>query len=408
MIQSASIFKTVLLLCGITFLSFSQDTLTLNESGFTEVYKLLDFQVYRPITSKDVSFGINRILKKIKNDGIRNVKIGELNSDYFKNQVDVITKYVVVVEFANKFEVYTTNDIIDFDNLTKIYSDIYRENYKNIDITLITKNFGFVEVALNFYLRKDSTNSNENKICLMCFKKDMNFTNFEYANGKKVAIGIYDSNFDGKVSLGQDYFFCGKPESSYFCVDGRTMSCMEIKNNSYLFIDSANIFSLNYIAHATKKLCIKKINFIPNREEKNTISVFNKAPFELKYDSINKSGIKIKEMFTQGKYVYVHFMSLKDFTNPPNVNVIQGLSSLDNKKIIVLSLLYDDPDRIYLQNLIKKYNLNQHFGWATNEIQTQTNSNGSNRGVLFGSNGELIESYSPRELIKFCDDTFNK
>lgn len=386
----------------------SQDTLILNKIGHNEVFKKIG-TVYHPLNPESISLKDFKFPRGIKNKKRVKCSLVVINDSVLQSKANIKPKYLLVAENESKIEVYENYNKNDFYKAKQILKLEYKDQIEDFNMKLLTKDYNIIEMSINLYNpRKYNSDDTSHKLKLMFYTHNIKYGEFKYQNDKVLSIGLNDDNLDGKIESDVDYYFCNRTNTKFFNANYSSKMSNKLSKHNYLFIDSLNIFEIKPIKNSPNKLIIKKVEKMEDIYHGRFIKIFNSAPLECKYDSLNAVGLKINELFNKGKYVYIDIATA--FCPPciKNLPKLDSLAKVYDKKITILTLLDKDPEQKQLYEIIKKHKVSHPIGWCNKQIRQELNVNGYPYGVLFDNSGKLIDPMDITELTKFCNDTFGK
>ena len=388
----------------ISFNLISQDTLKLNLVAQGYITKILGSKYfklkYEPITEI-------KSLESFNKTKFRHATITEINNDALNIQVVFKPIYILIVEYDDEFIVYESYSKIDFKYAKQIFKSDYSKEFVDLTIKVITDEFNFFDITMNFHDEKENANIDTlSRIFIMYYKNTSKYSLYEYEKNMFVSIGLEDFNFDGKIELNKDYFFCDRHNAKYFYTSFNNKMCNYLSKNNYIIVDSLHIYKLSLLQNKTDVVILEKVDRVQTSFYDKTISLFNKAPMQIMYDSINNLNLRIGDLFTNNKYVYIDIATA---SCPPcirNLPKLDALSKLYNKDLIILSLLDKDTDKSELPGIIKTHKVQHSFGWSNKIINHELLLFGYPNGVLFDKTGSLIDFYNLEELNNFCKENF--
>lgn len=382
----------------------SQDTLILNQTAQGYLTKILGSKYFK-LKYEPISLSKIKSLKNVDKSKFKHATITEINNIQLNTKAIFKSKYILIIENSDEFIVYENFNNIDFKDAEQIFKSNYSREFNDVKIKLITDEFNFIDITMNFHDEKENTTVDTlNRIFIMYYKNEAKYNTYEYEKDKFVSIGLKDNNFDGKIESNIDYFFCDRSNTKYFFINGTTKMCNYLSKNNYLVIDSSHIYKVNLLQNKTDVILLEKTDEIKSAFDNKVISVFNKAPMHLMYDSINAVNLKISDLFTTNKYVYIDFVTSRCKACLNNLSKLDSLSKLYNKDLIIISLLNKDINKNELLGIIKTHNVQHAFGWSTNKINFELNLVGHPHGILFDKIGSLINVYNLEELTKFFSE----
>ncbi len=401
------LFFTVV--CLVFFLNvISQDTVLLNKIGQSYLSKTIGSNYFK-LKYESISLAKIKSLNDLNKKKFKHATITLIDNVKLKTQAVFKSKYILIIENSDEFIVYESFSKVDFKYAKQIFKSDYLKEFNDLQVRFITDKFNFVDITMNFHDEKANVSiDTANRIFIKYFKNQLKYSTYEYEKDRFVNIGLKDENFDGKIEPITDCFFCDRSNSEYFFTNTTTKMCNYISKKNYLIIDSSHIYNIKLNQNKTDEVIIEKIDNFKSSFYDKTISVFNKAPMHLMYDSINATNIKIGDLFNTGKYVYIDIGTV--FCPPciRNLPKLDSLAKLYHKDLIILSLLDKDNEKADLYNIIKKYNVQHSFGWSNDKINFELLLKGYPHGVLFDKTGTLIDIYKIGELSDFCNTNFTK
>lgn len=390
----------------ISFNVVSQDTLVLNQTAQSYLTKILGSKYFK-LKYEPISLSKIKSLKNVDKKTFKHATITEISNLQLNTNAIFKSKYILIIENSDEFIVYENFNNIDFKDAKQIFKSKYGKEFNDLKIKLITDEFNFMDIIINFHDEKENaTLDTLNRIFIMYYRNEAKYNIYEYEKNKFVSIGLKDDNFDGKIESNIDYFFCDRSNAEYFFINGTTKMCNYLSKNNYLVIDSSHIYKVNLLRNKTDEIILEKTDEMKSGFDNKVISVFNKAPMRLMYDSINAVNLKISDLFTSNKYVYIDFVTSRCKTCLVNLPKLDSLTKLYNKDLIIISLLNKDINKNELLGIIKTHNVQHAFGWSNNKINFELNLVGHPHGVLFDKTGSLIAVYNLEELIRFCNENF--
>lgn len=386
----------------------SQDTLVLNQIGQGYITKILGSKYFK-LKYEPIAMSKIKSLKSLDKTKFKHATITEINNISLKTQVEFKPKYILIVENSDEFLVYESFKNNDFKDAIQIFKSDYSKEFSDLNIKLITDEFNSIDITMNFHDEKENaTVDTLNRIFIMYYRNEARYNVYEYEKNKFVSVGLKDDNFDGKIEPSNDYFFCDRSNTKYFFINGTTKMCNYLSKNNYLVIDSLHIYKVSLLQNKTDAIILEKTDQIKTSKYNKVISVFNKAPMQLMYDSINAVNLKIGDLFTANKYV---FIDIATSYCPPcirNLPKLDSLIKMYNKDLIIISLLDKDSNKEELLGIIKTHNVQHSFGWSNKQINFELLLNGYPHGVLFDRSGVLIDVYNIEEFTKFCNENLKK
>ncbi len=384
----------------------SQDTILLNKIGQNYLSKRLGSSYFK-LKYNPITFSKIKSLKNLDKKKFKHATITEINNINLKTQAIFKSKYILIIENSEEFVVYENYNDFDFKDAIQIFKSKYSKEYNDLKIKLITDEFNLIDISINFYDEKVNTIADTlNRMFIMYYKNEAKYNLYEYEKNKFVCVGLKDDNFDGKIEPNIDYFFCDRSNTNYFSSNFINKSCNYLTKNNYLVIDSSHIYKLILLQNKTDKIILEKINQIKPNFYGKTISVFNTAPMHLMYDSLNAVNLKISDLFTSNKYVYINVLTSRCTSCLANFPILDSLNKIHNKDLIIISLLNKDINKSELIGIIKTHKVQHSFGWTNKKINDEIIINGYPFGVLFDKNGSLIEVCDLEYLTNFCKETF--
>ena len=386
----------------------SQDTLVLNQIGQGYITKILGSKYFK-LKYEPIAMSKIKSLKSLDKTKFKHATITEINNISLKTQVEFKPKYILIVENSDEFLVYESFKNNDFKDAIQIFKSDYSKEFSDLNIKLITDEFNSIDITMNFHDEKENaTVDTLNRIFIMYYRNEARYNVYEYEKNKFVSVGLKDDNFDGKIEPSNDYFFCDRSNTKYFFINGTTKMCNYLSKNNYLVIDSLHIYKVSLLQNKTDAIILEKTDQIKTSKYNKVISVFNKAPMQLMYDSINAVNLKIGDLFTANKYV---FIDIATSYCPPcirNLPKLDSLIKMYNKDLIIISLLNKDINKNELLGIIKTHNVQHAFGWSNKQINFELNIVGYPHGVLFDRTGNLINVFNIDELTDYCESNFKK
>ena len=385
-----------------------QDTIVLNQTAQGYLTKILGSKYFK-LKYEPISLSKIKSLKNVDAKTFKHATITEISNIQLNTSAIFKSKYILIIENSNEFIVYENFNDIDFKDAKQIFKSEYGKEFNDLKIKLITDEFNVVDITMNFHDEKENATSDTlNRIFIMYYRNEAKYNTYEYEKNKFVSIGLKDDNFDGKIEPNIDYFFCDRSNAKYFFINGTTKMCNYLSKNNYLVIDSSHIYRVNLLQNKTDAIILEKTDQITSSFYDKVISVFNKAPMHLEYDSLNAVNLKISDLFTTNRYVYFDFVISRCKTCLSNLPKLDSLTKLYNKDLIIISLLNKDINKNELLGIIKTHNVQHAFGWSNKQINFELNIVGYPHGVLFDRTGNLINVFNIDELTDYCESNFNK
>ena len=392
----------------ICFNLICQDTIILNQTAQGYLTKILGSKYFK-LKYEPISLSKIKSLKNVDKKTFKHATITEISNLQLNTNAIFKSKYILIIENSDEFIVYENFNNIDFKDAKQIFKSQYGKEFNDLKIKLITDEFNFMDIIINFHDEKENaTLDTLNRIFIMYYRNEAKYNIYEYEKNKFVSIGLKDDNFDGKIEPNIDYFFCDRSNAKYFFINGTTKMCNYLSKNNYLIIDSSHIYKVNLLRNKTDEIILEKTDEMKSGFDNKVISVFNKAPMRLMYDSLNAVNLKISDLFTANKYVYFDFVISRCKTCLSNLPKLDSLTKLYNKDLIIISLLNKDINRNELLGIIKTHNVQHAFGWSNKQINFELNIVGYPHGVLFDRTGNLINVFNIGELTDYCESNFKK
>lgn len=385
-----------------------QDTIKLTQIGESYLSKIIGSRYFK-LESENINLQQIKSLKDLNVSSFKKSTITEINNLTIRSNSKFKSKYILIVEYLDEFKVYESYKNDDFENATQIFKSNYLKDFNDIEIKLITEEFNFIDISINFHVNDENFNHDStNRVFLKFYLNQFKYNLFEYEKSKFVKIGLNDDDFDGKIVSNIDYYFCDRSDSKYFMPDFINKTCNILSENNYLVIDSTHIYKLKLLNNKTDIIILEKVNEIKNKFDGKIISLFNKAPLNLTYDSVNAYNLKLNDLFSKTKYVYFNFLIPRCTNCLDNLTTLDSLNKVYKNDLTILSLLDKDYDKVNLLNIITKYNVQHHFGWSNKTLSKELPLNGYPYGILFDKTGNLINVFNLEELIDFLHTNIKK
>lgn len=379
----------------------SQDTLVLNQIGQSYISKLIGSRYFK-IESENITLQEIKSLKDLKPSSFKKATIAEINKLKLRSNSSFKAKYILIVEYLHEFTVYESFKKDDFENASQIFNSTYINDFSDIEIKLITEEYNFIDISINFHVNSVNFNHDStNRVFLKFYLNQFKYNLFEYEKGKFLKIGLNDDDFNGKIEKNIDYYFCDRSDSKYFMPDFINKTCNILSENNYIVIDSSHIYKVKLINNKTDKIIIEKVNEIKNKFDAKIISLFNQAPLNQTYDSLNAYHLKLNDLFNKTKYVYINFLIPRCITCLDHLAILDSLNKVYKNDLTILSLLDKDYDKENLPKIITKYNVQHPFGWSNKVLNNELLLDGYPYGVLFDKTGNLINIFNIDELTAF-------